>query len=881
MLIRGNMTIDYLARNKVISVDLFRSLKKYHVKTLDQALSFLNCGLISLGQREELERIQYEIEQNISFFKKLPLSGLYLKGLISTRLYNCLQDSGFTIFSQVIHYIESNGGDCSIFLKQRKFGQKCLTEITDILYYLRQSEFKHNEPEIASTIELVPALTSNCDFKEGDKITISTTIEYLRGVNLISVRTYNCLDYAELTTIGDIINYINATGSVDRLLNIRNLGRKSLKELQNILLLVEDTPSTSHPDSTIVKEGDISLMDIFINNYNKLIVNNVYRASIDYYYECNKAKLSARSIHALEQNFSSILEIACLYFTGLKVEDLRYCGKKTYDELNPFIINLYIYISSLFTESSEDAEKTLLKNTYPFLLEDEISFVMNFKKRMSHLPMFYILYNYLIRSNSRIERIFCRYYGLGTESESLKDISKSMNLTFERCRQLIAKNNLQKNPLITSDEWNHYKFLDDILFYNTYDYKGLLSDEGLEHLSMFSFMGVCSLIKDIRICKIGRSGNTSYKEYYMSGVLDDSFDLKNSIKDIESTLNKRCTEDVKLPITAFIDSYWLKEPSFNKSKVEDIIIHIITEDYGIELGEDKILYLQQNAIDRSEEIYKIIEEYGKPMHINQIREALISRYPELSDMTIENVRTQTLKHPHIEPLGKSSTYAIDKWELYIGTIRDLLYDILSVEKEPMYIEDLYNEVSLIYPDTSIKSITSTMVSDKLERFVRFVGSYYGVAGKIYNEEYVVWDAEAFSRKNFDERIKEFEAFLKSHHHLPRFDKDNDEESALSRWYGRVKASDASITSEQQQRLSDLLDRNSDYLVTATEYSFYRYCEEFKAFVEDNMEFPTLETDSAKYGWFSKHKKNYMDYEDRRKTYFEDLIEFLYTYGFEV
>lgn len=876
------MTIDYLARNKVISVDLFRSLKKYHVKTLDQALSFLNCGLISLGQREELERIQYDIEQNISFFKKLPLSGLYLKGLISTRLYNCLQDSGFTIFSQVIHYIESNGGDCSIFLKQRKFGQKCLTEITDILYYLRQSEFKHNEPEIASTIELVPALTSNCDFKEGDKITISTTIEYLRGVNLISVRTYNCLDYAELTTIGDIINYINATGSVDRLLSIRNFGRKSLQELQNILSLVEDV-NGNNSQSPNIEDGDaISSMDVFVNNYNELMVNDVYRASIDYYYECNKAKLSARSIHALEENFTSIIEVACLYFTGLKSVDLRYCGKKTYDELSSFIISLYIYISSLFTINYKNVEKSLIGRVYSFLQEDEIDFVMDFKERMTHFPMFYILYNYLIRSNSRFERIFCRYYGVKGEPETLKDISVSYNLTFERCRQLLSRKNIQDTSLITTKNWELYDFLDNVLFYNNFDYKSILYEEGLGHLSKFTFWGLCSLIKDIRICKIGRSDSTSYKEYYISGILDDCFDLKNSIKDIESTLNKRCTEDVKLPISAFIDSYWLKEPSFDKSKVEDILIYIITEDYGVELSEDKILYLQQNAIDRSGEIYKIIEEYGKPMHINLIRETLISRYPDdLLDLTIEQVRSDMYRHPHIKSLGKLSTYAIDKWELYTGTIRDLLYDILSVENDPMHIEELYNEVSLIYSNTSIKSITSSMVSDNLQRFVRFVGSYYGVTGKIYNEEYVVWDAEAFSRKNFDERIKEFEAFLKSHHHLPRYSDDNEEEAALCRWYKRVKASDASITSEQQQRLSDLLDRNNDYLVTTTEYSFYRYCEEFKAFVEDNIEFPTLETDSAKYSWFMKNKRIYTEFEDRRRTYFEDLIEFLYAYGFEV
>jgi hypothetical protein len=467
---------------------------------------------------------------------------------------------------------------------------------------------------------------------------------------------------------------------------------------------------------------------------------------------------------------------------------------------------------------------------------------------------------------------------LNGEPEDLRDISVSLDVSFERCRQLLANNNIKDNSLCSSEKWTYYNFLDNTLFYNNYDYKSILDNEGLSYLPLLAFAGLCSLVKNVKVYKMGK---VSGRKYFVSEKFYNSFDLKGCIKDIESTLNKRCTEDINLPISVFIDSYWLNEPTFDVSEVEDVIIYILKEDYGIEIGEDRFLHIQQNSIDRGEEIYKIIEENGRPIHIRQIREALISKYPELSYLTTEQIRSDALRHYHIVPLGKSSTYAIDKWELYTGTIRDLLHDILSNEEEPMSIEELYNEVSLIYPNTSIKSITSSMMSDDLQRFVRFIGSCYGVADKEYGSNYIIWDAEAYSRKTFNERIREFETFLRSHRHLPRYDRDNEDEAALCRWYRRVTANDASITLEQQEKLSDLLERNADYLVTATEYSFYRYCEEFKAFIEDNMEFPTLETDSAKYGWFNKNMKIYKDFEDRRKAYFEDLIEFLYTYGFEV
>ena len=879
MLITENMTLEYLAKSKRISASLYRSMKAYEVRTLGEAMAYMPCDWISEKQREELKKIQHELSENIKLLNKLSLTELYLKGLISTRLHNCLNSLGFTGFSQVYKYINSNGGDYSIFLQQRNLGGKCLTEIKDIVSLMKMYDRNDDEAKMMSSEDTTLNQAFDMVPKASKRIDKSTSIEILRDSGYISMRTYNCLDYAELYTIDDIIEYISVTGTTYRLLSIRNFGKKSLSEVQVLLSLIEgDEQKAPLSNAEHDSDVDVSPIDDFTNRYNELVKNDVFKSSIDFFYEANKSKLSVRSARALEANFTSIKEVAGLYLTGLDISNLHYCGKKTYEELHVFIKKLYDYILSLFTSSSEDVEMMLLQNAYPFLTQNEIAFIVDFKKRMSHLPMFFILYHYLIRSNSRFERIFCRYYGLKQVPENLKDISASMNLTFERCRQILKKKELKDSSFMASRTWSNYYFLNDRLFYNKYDYKTMIEDEGLPHLSMSTFMGICSLVTNIYPIQLHKNSD---KTYYLSENAYKTFDFKNCIRDIDATLCKRCTENICLPISVFIDSYWLKEPSFNISEIEDIIIYILKEDYGVEIGEDKILYIQQNTLDRSEEIYRIIEEHGEPMHLRQIRESLILRYPELSDMTIEQTRSYAYKHPHVVSLGKSSTYAIDKWELYTGTIRDLLYEILSDEEEPMSIEELYNEVSLIYPNTSIKSITSSMVSDDLRRFVRFVGSYYGVADKKYDDEFVVWDAEAYSRKTFDERIREFETFLRSHRHLPRNDRDNEDEAALCRWYKRVTANDASISSEQQRELFDLLARNADFLVTATEYSFFRYCEEFKAFIEDNMDFPTLETDSAKYGWFMKNKRIYKDFEDRRKAYFEDLIEFLYTYGFEV
>lgn len=715
------------------------------------------------------------------------------------------------------------------------------------------------------------------------RISYSTSLDTLFSHGLLSVRLFHCLKQYGLNIIGDVVELVNTEDGFRNLLSLRNFGQKSLMELKDVLAHVEAdaTKSNEIEDPTKIVSQE-NLMDDFIIKYNELIKIDIYKSAIENYYKDCRQSLSIRAVHALDKGFYSVLDILCLYYTNLNVSLSRY-GKKTSEELKQFVLNLYDGVSLIIAGvNNEEVQRQLeisqLMKEFPFLQDKEIEFVIDFKHQHSHLPMFYLLYHFITRDRSRFASLVCRFYGIGREQEELNGISTQLGLSRERCRQLILTNKLKDCPLITFEDWDNYDFLDSILVYNTFNYSEILETERLGNLSISAFVGLCSLIKQTDSCKIKRN---SSKRYYISELLYSCFDLKNCIRDIENTLNKRCTQDIALPLSTFIDSYWIKEPTFSVSKVEDAIIYILKNDYGICIGEDRTLHIKHNAIDRKEEIYKIIEENGSPMHISQIMNALKLRNDEISDATIEQVKADIQRHPEIVPLGKTSSYAIKEWNLYTGTIRDLLYDILSNESTPISIEELYNKVSQIYPNTSIKSITSTMASDEQERFVRFVDLHYGIVGKKYTDNYIVWDAEEHSKKTFEERLREFESFLKSHRHLPRSGSEFMEEASLWRWYKRVIGNDISISEEQRKKISKVLNKNNDCLVTGIEYSFYRYCEEFKAYIEDNMEFPTHATDSAKYTWFMANRKIYKEFEDRRKIYFEELIEYLHTYGFEV
>ena len=94
------------------------------------------------------------------------------------------------------------------------------------------------------------------------RIDDNTSIEYLAEEKLISARTYHVFKYYKILTIGDILSYID--GDVERLLRLRNFGRKSLLEVNKLL----STASKETPDSEVfIKDDAPWLTDIFADAY--------------------------------------------------------------------------------------------------------------------------------------------------------------------------------------------------------------------------------------------------------------------------------------------------------------------------------------------------------------------------------------------------------------------------------------------------------------------------------------------------------------------------------------------------------------------------------------------------------------------------------------
>ena len=122
------------------------------------------------------------------------------------------------------------------------------------------------------------------------------------------------------------------------------------------------------------------------------------------------------------------------------------------------------------------------------------------------------------------------------------------------------------------------------------------------------------------------------------------------------------------------------------------------------------------------------------MSMKELYAALIKRCPEAKHKSFENVRGKVLRSDALIPIGKSSRYTLAEWKnVYRGSIRDLVADILKKSKTPLHIDTIMKKVLKTYPYTNKKSVWSSICNDK-DRFVMFGDGYFGLKRKRYKTQ---------------------------------------------------------------------------------------------------------------------------------------------------
>ena len=657
----------------------------------------------------------------MKIYKNTNNAELLNAGYISARTYRALQDLHINTPGELLEHV----GQLSNILRLKRIGPKSYKELTGVISQMdNRMEF-------------------NIEEQDEDNMTLSETHKKIMR------QAYDMMDKGEGKVKEFIDTHIpdaeaafkytcmhNPIEVIEELSKEENIQlRTSLLSFTNILLqLLEEngiiqgvlyrslkaTNSYIRHNRKHFKETDA--IQYLITPETKEYLERTYQ-------KLCQQQLSVRAKNYKDKYMPHVEDMLALADKPIECYSIAMNGQnppKTITEIFEFNQNFKKKFNAIFNMDKEDIEKRNLKYNYPFLKRKQVEFVYNFNKQKGYEPMLFLLYYYLITSESRPEKTYTLFYGLKDGiKRAHEQVAKAMKLTRERVRQITLGDIVIQNELINDEKkWKPYQELFKIPYYTpeTPLFLKYKEEEWLPRgLDVFARL-------------------ISLKAPYRSEMIDN----------VVVAINKKILPNVELKITSHklynltkgvraedktisILDETEKLPENEQQCAKELLTYLLKNVYNVDVDSNGTILLKQNTIDVRKELYKILEDNGKPMHIDDIFAAFKKKYPQHKYKSSKQIRSFLYLQPHIKAIGKSSHYALDTWDgIYFGSIRNLIVELLSKSDKPMHIDDIYEEVIKYYPKTNKLSLLSTMIDKAGHRFKQVKKGYYGLTSKNYD-----------------------------------------------------------------------------------------------------------------------------------------------------
>lgn len=831
------------------------------------------------------------------------IKDLYDNEFISVRTYNGLRYEGYVSLKD----IQEKHTNLTDLLRIRNFGKKSLYELAEVFKLVPQikqediddSDFsgfskkfyaKFGNLEILSSIEKVISESFETHFNVQLSSLSLIKENHLSGIslfyNLFSdyqyfFRVYPSLTYNENIEIRKIL-YSFLTSILVSLTQLEDnykikqeqLYKSGLDSLSVIaewknfknFLLTPLLELCNYIKDKVEYISDIDKFTHFLAPIQKEFFENEYRLAL--------SKASIRTNNVANRYLSNIITVVGLLEDPIHSlssnKNFPATGNKsrTKIELTQILLHLKDKFDEIFQLEESSIQMFSIKKDYPFLINSQRAFILEFEQEFGYKPYFYILFNYLrVASNDdRNIRMFCKFFGVSVPAQTLTDIANQENLTSERVRQIIAKGiKIIRN--IVNVDISKYKHIIDKQFFlcDDSDYLELIKRERLS----------CSFIAFGELLKIFAPFEVISFDTFEIIKRSNLFEHKSLFKIIGqlTTFNsERKAEDKIVPFTHFY-------PKINDSEkaLLAVIINFLVIP-NVCIYEDNLIF-KQTYIDTKLEIIKILEEHGEPMFLDEIFEKFKRKYPGHKYNSANQLRA-SMKSP-IKAIGKQSRYGIETWDnIFWGSIRDLLINCLVNSVLPLHIDELLKEVLVHYPSTNIKNIASSMSSDESDRFVQFEGGYYGLVERVYPEKFV--KSPIIHRYKFEERLQMFKDFVNTYQRFP-LSNGGEFEASLQRWYYNISNVVLEITEEQLIQFNNMVSYYESRYIPRSGYEieFLNNCNDYKAFIKMFHIPPDRNNGEELYYWLIRSKENYNSYTDFRRVYFSDLLTFISSYGFKI
>ncbi len=821
------------AKNILIDNELyqFAEFLRFVSSNNNQFVKLRNCGKKTVKELEKLASLILCYVSDPSSIVNIPIEDLDF----SARTLNSLTSS----------HIETLGELASFEIVDiRKFhglGKKSLQEIEDAVINkgLRfgfdiKSFYVGNgtKPQIV----LNDDTTSSNEVGGGQDEIVDVSILSIPIEELgLSVRAFNCLNTAEVKTLGELVVL-----KKEELLKFRNFGKNSLREIEDVV------------ESKGLRLG----------------------MHLKYYYEEETIKQQT---------------------------------------VAPFI-----HGASAF----RNLDKT------------DINYLMAFKEEYGCFPMIFLLYKSLNCLPLREQKIVKMAWGLksftlSTDSKeipdlkawsvepilpmSINEIAIEFDLSRERTHQILRKAyrriKYHDNGVIhflELEDWGQYGIDKDKPCLLASDLRpGQLVKERdflIEYIKKhWDKEWICRFVKDVPFISENALCYASllmgFNPYWIDSnkkqLIDDCLTVKSSIpvfyvdnrlkqynyntaiKEVYRLQNAKKTERVLIPINSyFIDNktYWRKKATLITSEMDNVLrllIWVFQTVCDAQIENDCIVF-EANKVDYGDKLYEILYNWGTRLHRDELFKLLketCNNKGLRSNLTDSSQITPFLsRDPRIITYGKSSYWGLKEWGESYGSIRELAHGFVKESNDPIHIDKLTKLVMERRPDSNEKSI-SAIIRQTIStgELLLFYGDYVGLPNIEYDAGYII------APRSFDDCLQSFKGFVINNKRFPIANQGF--EGFLYRWY--MKASQLTeLTSDEILKI-DALEKDFVYYPhNMTEYNFLHKCNLYKQFVEGNNRMLEETDDTDLYKWFCSASINYSKYNDNRKQYFSQLLQYL-------
>jgi DNA-binding phage protein len=318
----------------------------------------------------------------------------------------------------------------------------------------------------------------------------------------------------------------------------------------------------------------------------------------------------------------------------------------------------------------------------------------------------------------REREIIARRFGLFDRRETLEQIGELLGITRERVRQL-EKAVITRLKSAAERDLPHISAVDSVLGY---------------HLDQ---MGKVARVSEITAKLTKASSKTDQARVAFLAnlspniaVIDDNDHFFHSIglagehteKTIRDRVNKIIDAIKTIGEPTDIDTVAQNVGSKDVKHTEALAsisknIATLNGRWGL------VKWPMVNPKNIRDKIYVILHDNGKPMHFNEISDAIKGSNLRRKDVTTQAIHNELIKDPRFVLIGRG-IYALKEWGYKKGTVADVIAEVLRKEGGPLHRDEI---VRRVLKSRQVKETTILLNLQGKPQFKRVAKATYALA----------------------------------------------------------------------------------------------------------------------------------------------------------